>query len=314
VSSVEFASLSEEEQVATLQPLIGSITDRYPLEVTGVESIHHGFNSTFRLDTADGGRYALRINVNSDRTLANLAAEIFFVQSIEEIKTAKPVAMSDGSFVGTVWHNATNRKLHFVLYEWLNGVELSTDPNPANLFAAGEAMAKLHLASKDLVLPEGTELPLLNDALWGLPNHYHQANEHLSEFDLALILPALAEAQKLYEAQFQGGQTQIIHSDLHGANLMWDAALGEIAVFDFDDSAIGTPLQDLATALYYLEPAQRQIWLDGYSSVSPPPNYSDKEWDTLMIQRRLFLLNYVFDTSDPKAKALLAQYLKPFGV
>jgi hypothetical protein len=51
------------------------------------ESINHEYNSTFKVSTEDGEHYALRINVNSPRSLENLNAEIFWVNSVTEVKT-----------------------------------------------------------------------------------------------------------------------------------------------------------------------------------------------------------------------------------
>ena len=49
----------------------------------------------------------------------------------------------------------------------------------------------------------------------------------------------------------------MLHADLHNSNLKW--CRGRLYVFDFDDSAIGVPMQDLAISAYYLrdEPTSR---------------------------------------------------------
>lgn len=307
---VPFADLTSEQQVATLEPLVSKIAANYPLELVGHELLNHAFNTTFRLDTADGTKYALRINVNSDRTPANLAAEIAYVRAIRSVKVPEPLASIGGGYVTEVWHEATGRKLPAVIYSWLEGEELAENPTDAGLRAAGVAMAKLHLETADFNLPAEAELPLLDDVFWGLKSHFTPENEKLDAEQLSLIQLGLDAAQEIYTAQFNTGRPQVIHADMHGWNLMWNETAQDLAVFDFDDSAIGTPLQDLATALYYLEPEEREVWREGYASVAPLPACTDADWETLLLHRRLFLLNYIFETHDQEAKALLPKYLE----
>jgi len=94
---------------------------------------------------------------------------------------------------------------------------------------------------------------------------------------------------------------------MHGWNLMWHE--GKLAVFDFDDAMIGTPLIDLATAIYYLDTeVQNQSFLDGYSSITPLMSYSPRDLEVLLVQRRVVLLNYLFETSNPEHQAIIPDY------
>ena len=72
----EFADLSVEQQIETMLPLARQIVEGYGLGECELESINHEYNSTFKVTTASGEYFALRINVNSQRTLANLKAEM----------------------------------------------------------------------------------------------------------------------------------------------------------------------------------------------------------------------------------------------
>jgi Ser/Thr protein kinase RdoA (MazF antagonist) len=111
------------------------------------------------------------------------------------------------------------------------------------------------------------------------------------------------EIQKL----FSQAQPQIIHADLHGWNVMWND--GKVAVFDFDDCGIGLPIQDLATAIYYLDtPEQDAALKAGYSSIAPLPSFTQREMDTLLLQRRIILLNYLYETSHVEHRSEIPQY------
>jgi Ser/Thr protein kinase RdoA (MazF antagonist) len=108
---------------------------------------------------------------------------------------------------------------------------------------------------------------------------------------------------------FATQRQQIIHADLHGWNVMWDD--GKLSVLDFDDCGIGLPLQDLATAIYYLDtPEQEAALKEGYASVAPLPAHSQSDLDVLLLQRRIILLSYLYETSNiAEIRAMIPDYL-----
>jgi Ser/Thr protein kinase RdoA (MazF antagonist) len=89
---------------------------------------------------------------------------------------------------------------------------------------------------------------------------------------------------------------------------MWND--GELSVLDFDDCGIGLPLQDLASAIYYLDtPEQDAALKEGYASVAALPAHSQSDLDMLLLQRRIILLNYLYETSNAEHRALIPEYL-----
>jgi Ser/Thr protein kinase RdoA (MazF antagonist) len=108
-------------------------------------------------------------------------------------------------------------------------------------------------------------------------------------------------------ALFSEGQMQLIHADLHGWNLKLHD--GQLAVFDFDDSGLGLPIQDLATAIYYLDTDEQITAMKaGYASVRQLPNCSENQMKALLLQRRIHLLNYLYETQNPEHRELLPKY------
>jgi Ser/Thr protein kinase RdoA (MazF antagonist) len=100
---------------------------------------------------------------------------------------------------------------------------------------------------------------------------------------------------------------QLIHADLHGWNLKLHD--GQLAVFDFDDSGVGLPIQDLATAIYYLDTDEQTAAMKaGYASVRELPSCSDRQMKALLLQRRIHLLNYLYETQNPEHRELLPDY------
>ena len=159
-----------EEQIASMDGCLTEILSQYDLGEYETESINHEFNSTFKVTTKAGEKFALRINVNSNRTIGNLNAEIFWITSIQSVKVPKPVLNREGSAVTYGWHEATSSQLASVLYTWLEGEEPGDEPTEEQLFALGAAMANLHLEAAGMVLPVGCELKNYTDVFWGEKN------------------------------------------------------------------------------------------------------------------------------------------------
>ena len=299
--------MTSDEQVESLREVVQQILSQYAFGEFEFESINHEFNSTFKVTAEDGTRYALRVNVNSDRTRANLNAEIFWVSRIETVKTPKPVMNSNGAYVTTAWHEASNRELSSVVYTWLEGAEVAEDPTAQQISAMGAAMAKLHIDSEGMVLPPDAELPKTDEFLWDMNDLLLGEASTLSAEDQALVAAAKTEIMTALADLSAGKQLQPLHADLHLHNAMWHA--GELSVFDFDDSAMGLPEQDIATSLYYLDTEEQdEAFLIGYRSVLALPEFTERQMKLLRLQRRLILLNYLFETSNPDHKAMAPEY------
>lgn len=306
-SPKDFSAITIEEQIASLDACLVEILNQYELGEYEVESINHEFNSTFKVTAGSGQKFALRINVNSSRSPENLNAEIFWVTSIKSVTVPKPVLNRDGSAVSQGWHAATERNLAAVLHTWLEGEEPGDEPTEDQLFALGAAMAKLHLEAADLVLPPGCELTDFTDVFWGEKNLLTGPESSLTAEEQAKVSSVLDKVSEVLVDLRGSAKLQPIHADMHPWNVMWHE--GELAVFDFDDSGLGLPIQDLMTSLYYLDtPEQDAALLAGYASVGSVPEHTPEQRQLLMLQRRLLLLNYLYETTNPEHAEMVPQY------
>lgn len=308
-----FAELDSEKQVELLLAHAHAVLASFDLgEIGAVESINHEFNSTFSVETIEGLKYALRINVNSDRNLANANAEIEFINhlaSTTNLSFATPIAKRNGEFVSYEMFQPLGRPVVAVLFSWLEGEELGDEPTEAQLVQVGAAMAKMHEASEGLELSTQADLPLLRDVLWLTENLLTGVNTKLSDSAEAAVALALEQIDKAVGGLYERDSVRPIHADMHGWNLMWHGET--LSVFDFDDSGIGLPIQDIFTAIYYLDtPEQDAALLAGYASVRPVPQHSEFEKEALLLQRRLILLNYLFSTSTAEHRDMLPKYLE----
>ena len=306
-----YANLDTDAQVALLTEHATEVLKHYELgQISEIESINHDYNSTFAVKCADGTRYALRINVNSPRNTANVLAELEFINHLRvntDLTFASPIANTSGDFFTVVANEAMNRPLVSVLFSWLEGEELGEEPTEEQLFALGAAMAKMHDAAAGFELSDGAELPNLRDVLWLTDDLLTTEFSQLSSEEKALVRAALAKIDSVVEGLFERDSVRLIHADMHGWNLMWHD--GAMSVFDFDDCGIGLPIQDLYTALYYLDtPEQDAALKAGYESVRPIPDHTEFEAKALLLQRRIILLNYVYETSTPETREILPKY------
>ena len=63
--------------------------------------------------------------------------------------------------------------------------------------------------------------------------------------------------------------------------------------------------------MYYLDtPEQDEAVLEGYRTVCELPTYTKAQMNSLLLQRRLVLLNYLYETKNPEHKEMLPAYLE----
>lgn len=306
-----FTELSSEEQASHLTVLASEAMKSYAINVAGIELINYEFNATFKVTDLDGEFFALRMNVNSLRTLPNLQGEIAFVKYLLEstsLSIPSPITCNSGGFVSTVRSDLVDRPLNCVLYSWLDGEELGDEPNTEQLFALGAAMANTHIATREFHLPVDAVLPSLQDFMWGEQNHLLATRPGYDLEACSTVTRMMGIIQDLINKFYEKATPQAIHADLHGWNVIWHE--GKLSIFDFDDCGIGLPIQDLATALYYLDtPEQDESLLAGYKSILPLPEYTERQMKSLLLHRRLLLLNYLFETTNNEHKEMIPAYI-----
>ena len=301
-------SFTELELIEIAHTALGS----YLLDVNEVSLINNEYNATFKVTAADSTNYALRININSPRSAENIRAEVAwvkFLENVDGILTPRPIANRSGKFVTTVTHAHSGRELNCILYSWLDGEEVGDEPTLEQLHALGQAMARMHASSKDFVLPSDAALPSFQDPFWETEDFLLSDKSKLDSGEKDLISAAFKKIISRTDALYSRENPQIIHADLHGWNMKWHN--NQLSIFDFDDSGIGLPIQDIATALYYLDtPEQDEAMLSGYTSVRQLPPHTKADLEMLLIHRRLMLLNYLYETNNQEHQEMIPTYLE----
>jgi Ser/Thr protein kinase RdoA (MazF antagonist) len=305
-----FFDQPEEIVIKELETFSLQILASYPIEVKSAVSINYEYNATLKIETTDGRLFALRINTNSPRTPENLMAEIAFVRLLGadgRVRVPQPIKNIDGSFYTSVLHEPSQRTFHCVLYSWIEGEELEDEPTDDQLKAMGVAMATMHLVAPTFELPHGATLPTFDDPLWWTEDFLLSEKSVLDASAKDLISRALSAIKEGVAKFYLNATPMIIHADMHGGNVLWNE--DHLSVIDFDDCGFGLPIQDFATALYYFDtPEQDAAFKEGYQSVAPLPECSEREMKMFFLQRRIVLLNYLYETSNLEHKSMIPEY------
>jgi Ser/Thr protein kinase RdoA (MazF antagonist) len=308
----EFFDLPAGDQQKSLTAFATELLKDYGIHDAKVSCINFEFNATFAVESESGVKYALRININSTRTVDNMKAEIEWVRHLNRtsgVQTPTPIATMKDDYIVSGLHADSGQALYGVMYSWLDGEEIGDEPTSQQLHEVGKAIATLHQESSEFALSSGNSLPTFSDFFWGTEDFLFSDKSVLLDADRILIQQAHDLIMQFTKELYENTKIHIIHADMHGWNLMWNE--GRLSIFDFDDCGFGVEAQDLAVTLYYLDtPEQDEALLNGYKSVRPLPTYSANAMKALLLQRRLLLLNYLFETKNQEHKEMLPAYLE----
>jgi Ser/Thr protein kinase RdoA (MazF antagonist) len=307
-----FKELGRQAQVARLRALAGDALARYPIGLEKLTLLEHGFNTTFRVDARDGRRFALRLNVNSRRSRENVAAEVAWIAALArdtDLWVASPLANTSGEMCTTLPSVELDRDVHAVVFSWLPGRDVGHAPTVDKAIAMGRAMATLHDHAQQWRLPAGSDLEALTDVFWNMPDRLDLAHLDLDAAEISILRRAVDIVGEV-TSRVVRGPLRPIHADLHEWNVKWNR--GRLAVFDFDDSGLGAPVQDLAVSTYYLRPQHDLVeaFREGYASVAPLPRVTDDDFETFVAQRNLLLLNDLLTTTNTEHRELVPRYAK----
>jgi Ser/Thr protein kinase RdoA (MazF antagonist) len=313
-ATMKFAERSERSQILRLRRDASSILEQYPIRVARFSCINHGFNTTFRIDTTDGHKYALRINVNSRRPEGGLFAEVSWLEALRrdtDLVLPKIVPRKDGALISRLESATLGRSTFAVLFEWLPGRDLGNKATPAQLFALGAATAKLHQHGKGYSLPKGASLwsgrDVCLDSKLTLPTH------PMPEAWQAVFASVYQNADTVLQALYARERPHALHADLHLWNVK--SVRGTLSIFDFDDSISGLPIQDLAISVFYLrrlaggEQLEAALF-EGYQSIQALPTFSSSEFEALVAARQYLLVNDLLHNENAELQAMSAKYLE----
>lgn len=299
-----FESLSHRRQLSLLHGLAEEAVARHGLAGAQIDLWHHGFNTTYRVSLPSGGRYALRLNVNSSRSVEEVRGEIAWVEALARDKAVwvpTPLRDSQGDHLVHLQHDAFDRPILGALFTWEEGRHAGKGLNPRHGRLLGQAMASLHRHAEGFQFPPGTERCPVVDVLDG-------GDWRLEES--GLLAEVRDEANDVLARQTP---RHVVHFDLHLNNVK---LLGDrLLVIDFDDAVVSTPLVDAAQSVFYLrrsknpEAVEAAFW-EGLGGGPETMGSSWAEFESLVAGRAVLLLNEIFRAKTADLVAYQAPYHK----
>lgn len=317
-----FETLTKLGQVRRLAQLARAALPHWEIDAGRLRFMAHGVNTLFRLDTPDGP-VAVRVHRPEHHTWRVRSFDWMADLARHGIEVPAPIPTRDGRI--QVWAEAPGvpQPRQVALLTWAPGQPIADRLTPARLEAVGRIMARLHAHAEtyagsvegvpvltdeasapgaDLISswPDGASVPWLQTAL-------------VTNDLLATVRSARERIAPKLRRLFDEGPNHLLHSDLHGWNVMMSRA--RVTVIDFDDLRVGHPARDIGVSGYGLQARENFEWAPfqrGYESVRPWPIPAWLTRGELMTAHALELLHEILheDPNDPGLGPHLALFLQ----
>ena len=278
-------------------------------------------NATYKVVSASGESWALRIHRPHYQTEASIASELAWAVALREAGVAItpiPVRGRDGALIQRVTDSDLQSERLAVLTKWETGVTPEiTDKLESSFETLGALTARMHGHARMWQRPSwftrqrwdfesslGDERPL-----WGRwRNGMGMTAERLQLFERTVQLI------KSRLERYGNGPNRfgLVHGDARLANLLVDGE--EVMILDFDDCGFSWFMYDAATPVSFYEhepqvPALLEAWKTGYRKVAPLAAEDEAEIPTFVMLRRLLLVAWIGSHSDTElAQSMGVQY------
>lgn len=315
-----FESLTTRGRARRLRGIALNALHAYDLDVERVRLINNVSNCTFRVDTADGSSYALRINLPGLRSAAEIRSELTWQEAIcreTDIPAPLPVRTRSGDLVVEAEAPGVPELRLCNLVTWVRGTTLRRWAAPRYFRKLGRLSAELHAHGASFEPPEDFSLPRLDTDLPDTMPDLLRSGERPAEINtesFALVQQVrdalAAELERLYTPD---SRLQVIHGDLHWWNvLVYRSRLHPI---DFEDCAWAFPVQDIAITFYYLlrhpdYEALTTAFRAGYEEYRPWPEEYEGQVDLFIGQRALDLINLLLNSTYVEDRELIPHFVE----
>ncbi len=278
-------------------------------------------NVTFRVvDEAGGAAHVLRLHRPGYHGREALDSERLWTQALIEAGIAAPraIAARDGRYHAPVVVPATGERRFAGVAVWTRGEVLAEvierEPDGARLPGwfeqLGALLAELHAQSSRWRPPPGfTRHHLDSDGLLGEAPFWGRFWEHpaLTAAERTLMLRTRQRLRVALDRHGAGEDRYgVIHADLHPGNVLLDGQ--RLAVIDFDDTAFGWHVYDIAVALIHQQDkpyfsAVRDALLAGYRTVRALPEDMVALLPMFMLIRGLAQIGWLYQRPELTGEA-----------
>lgn len=322
-----FNDLTNRGQIGRLRRLALKALSHYDIDAAQLKSLQHGDNTTFRVDTATGERFLLRIHRPTNKTVSEVRSELFWLLDLSRdtnLVVPQPVASRSGELVTVEFVEGVPEPRMCVVLRWVNGRFLNEGLTPAHLEKVGIFMANLQLRAMQFEPQNINMCRGRLDNLYGKPTGISiaQARQEIDnpkdETAAIQLVTAVCSPEDgarvarlikmIREAQRAIGHMPdvfgLIHGDLHQWNYLFHQ--GQVRAIDFDDCGYGHYLYDMAVTLYNINwrddaAALRAAFLAGYRQVRPLSAAHEQHLDIFMALRDLQMMIWAIEMREHPA-------------
>jgi len=259
----------------------------FPVDAENVELIAQSENVTYRVSVRDADiDYVLRLHRPGYNTIEQLNSERVWTQSLKDAGISVPDSLLTrrGDYFVPIDIAGVATQCYAGMTTWIEGSTLNDyletnsdrDERARYFHRIGELAAAIHNQSTNWEAPPGFARPRLDlDGLLGEAPRWGRFWEHtdLTASEQKLLRRA---RKRIHDALCDYGERpdnfSLIHADLHPANIIYNE--DDLALIDFDDSAYGWHMYEIASALIedrFLPcfAALRDALLEGYREHRP---------------------------------------------
>jgi len=305
-----YPSLTRTGKIRRIRQAALLALTQYDLDVAKVHLLGWPTNMLFRVRAQENDgptcTYVLRACAPGWRTDSDLHSEASWLQAQArdtDIGAPQVIASRRGETLVTVEYDGLAGPARFMLMTWVPGVILGKHLTPENLEKMGRLFAQLHQYSADWTPPPGFTQRRLDsvyareeaDILFGA-----ECQDAFSPTNREVWEQTWAQVQAVYATRYADPNgLRVIHHDLWHDNIK--LYRGRLHPLDFEDTAWGYPVQDIAMALQDLmsdvdaqsfEPLQH-AFRRGYEALSPWPERFPDEVDIFRAGRMIWVSNWV---------------------
>ena len=301
-----FGALSDVGRLRRLRPLALAALRQYDLARPTLTFHAFATNVLYRVTTASGGRFVLRLAVPGWRTLEDHLAEADWLDALARdtaIGAPRVVPATSGAKVLPLTAPGVPGTWNALLMTWLPGRLLGHHMTPTNLARLGALFAELHHHGASWTPPAGFTRRRFEHWLSRGEENLVSAREGVAPAAVAALPVAwrtsLDRTDRLVEAAYAAADRRdlrVIHCDLWHDNVKLHR--GALHPFDFEDTVWGFRAHDIAMAMLDLLEATDEAryatllraFRQGYEAHAAWP---DDALEPFQLGRLLWTLNWV---------------------
>lgn len=295
-----FEDLTRVGQVLRLKRLAAEALTHYDLPSPRLIPLQHWHNTTFRVETATGEKYILRIYRPGYQEVASIRSELYWLTAIRrdtDLVVPEPVPTREGAWMTAAQTPGVPEARHVAVFQWVEGRFRKRQIGASTLRCVGEFLASLHNYSAQFVPPDGfTRRRWDCEGLLGtsLGIDIPKSRAALTPEDRSLLDTAADRTRSIMRSLGEGPDVfGLIHADFMRSNYLFHH--GRVHAIDFDDCGWGYYLYDVAVTLSNLrfQPAYSQLhtaFLQGYGALRPLPANHDILIDAMMAARQMAMV------------------------